>query len=160
MVKTMNCLGCESPMSEHEISGVSVDVCSNCDTLWFDPGEVEAVFRQTYADRIEEIPTDVHFKLYSPAAGRPCPRCAAPSLRSGSLKTVPFKACGSCNGVFITVQNLQLLAVVPAPSTELFDVGRCDPVDVLLETLLFGPQGAMLIYMQRRIAETIGEEIR
>jgi hypothetical protein len=53
-----------------------------------------------------------------------------------------------------------MLAVGPPPSTELFDVGRFNPVDIVLETLLFGPTGAMLIHMQRRIAETIGEEIR
>jgi hypothetical protein len=58
------------------------------------------------------------------------------------------------------VRNLQLLAVVPQPSTELFDVGRCDPVDVILDLLILGPTGAMLIHMQRRIAETIGEDIR
>lgn len=147
-------------MSEHEISSVTVDICTNCDGLWFDAGEVEAVFREKYGDRLEEIPTDVHFKLYGPASDRQCPQCGVPSLRAGSFKTVPFNACGSCNGVFITVRNLQLLAVVPQPSAELFDVGRCDPVDVILDLLILGPTGAMLIHMQRRIAETIGEDIR
>lgn len=147
-------------MSEHEISGISVDICSDCEALWFDPGEVEVVFRKQYGDQREEIPTDVHFKLYGPASDQQCPRCGVPSLRDGSLKTVPFKTCGSCNGVFITVRNLQLLAIVPQPSTELFDVGRRNPVDVIFDTLLSGPTGATLIHMQRRIAETIGEEIR
>jgi len=142
------------------VSGVSVDLCDKCEALWFDPGEVETVFRKTYDDRLVEIPTDVHFKLYGPIADESCPRCGVPSLRTGSLKTVPFKACGSCNGVFITVRNLQLLAVVPQPSTELFDVGRFDPLEVISDILVCGPTVAMLIHMQERIAETIGEEIR
>ena len=147
-------------MSEHVISGASVDVCTDCEALWFDPGEVETVFRKTYEDRLAEIPTDAHFKLYGPISDEPCPRCGVPSLRTGSLKTVPFKACGSCNGVFITVRNLQLLAGVRQPSTELFDVGRFDPLEVIFDVLLCGPTVAMLIHMQERIDGTIGEEIR
>jgi Zn-finger nucleic acid-binding protein len=158
--KTVKCLNCEGPMIEHMISGVAIDFCSKCEALWFDSGEVEAVFRKKYGDRLEEIPTDVHFRLYGPVADQRCPRCGVASLRAGSLKTVPFKACGSCSGVFITMQHLQLLAISPHPSTELFDVGRYDPVDVLLETIILGPTGAMLLHMRRRIAETIGEEIR
>ena len=156
----MNCLDCKGPMSEHVISGVSVDVSGDCEALWFDPGEVETVFRKSYDDRLVEIPTDVHFRLYGPISEEPCPRCGVPSLRSGALKTVPFTACGSCSGVFITVRNLQLLAVVPQPATELFDVGRFDPEEVIFDILLFGPTIAMLVHMQERIAETIGEQIR
>jgi Zn-finger nucleic acid-binding protein len=147
-------------MSEKTISGVSVDFCTSCEALWCDPGEVEAVFRETYGDRIGEVPKDVHFKLYGPSLNKLCPRCFSLTLRSGALKTVPFRTCGTCNGVFIAVKNLRLLAVVPPPSTEPFDPGTFDPVDLVLETLLFGPQGAMLIHLQRRIAETIGEELR
>ena len=156
----MNCLDCGAPMIEHKISGVAVDYCDGCQALWFDSGEMEVVFREKYGDRFEDVPTDVHFKLFGPSSNKTCPRCSSLTLRSGALKTVPFNSCGTCNGLFITLRNFRMLAVGPPPSTELFDVGRFNPVDVILETLLFGPTGAMLIHMQRRIAETIGDEIR
>ena len=111
----------EFPLIEHMISGVAGDYCDGCEALWFDPGEAERVFRKEYGDRLQDVPTDVHFRLYGPSSDIPCPRCSSRTLHSGALKTVPFKSCGACNGVF-TVQNLRMLAVGPPPSTELFDV--------------------------------------
>ncbi len=40
-----------------------------------------------------------------------------------------------------------------------FDVRRLDPVEVVLDAILCGPEAAILNHMARRIDETIGEEV-
>ena len=147
-------------MREREMSGVTVDVCSQCGGIWFDAGEIEETFRRQYDERIDEIPKDVHFKTFGPASDTACPRCSKAALRLGVVKGVPFRTCTECCGVFVKAPDLQRLATVGPPSTELFDMTRVDPLDVILETLLFGLEGAILLHVRRRLAETIGEELR
>jgi len=155
----MECLECAGPMIEKQVSGVSVDYCPNCAGFWFDRGELESMFTAQYGDRIKEIPRDTHFILYSPPIDSPCPRCKSLTVRSGVLKSAPFMACSTCKGVFLTTNGLSALAVGHPPSNRLFDAGRVDPIELIVDLLVCGPTGALLVHMWRRIDETIGEEI-
>ena len=156
----MNCLECDVPMKEIQLSGVSVDVCGDCGGIWFDSGEVEEMFRNRFQGRLLEIPKDVHFKSFGPTLDDLCPSCSRPDLCAGALKTVPFWTCGACGGVFIKAQDVERLVGTPGPKALTFDVFRVDPVDTVLDTLFFGPEIALLLHVRRRIAETVGEESR
>jgi len=155
----MKCLKCAGPMIEKQDSGVSVDYCPSCAAFWFDRGELESMFAAQYGDRIKEVPRDTHFILYSQPIDSPCPRCDTLSVRSGVLKSAPFLACSTCKGVFLTTNSLSALAVGHPPSTRLFEAGRIEPIESLVDLLLYGLTGALLVHMWRRIDETIGEEI-
>lgn len=41
----MNCIRCNSQMTEVRVENLLVDVCSSCDGLWFDEGELSRLMK-------------------------------------------------------------------------------------------------------------------
>jgi len=60
---TLNCPECSNPMERFEKSGVTLDQCTPCRGVWFDIGEISAVyqlkpFQDMAARTVEEMPAE------------------------------------------------------------------------------------------------------
>jgi len=81
-------------MFRNDLRGAEVDVCSSCEGLWLDPGEL-ARLAGTAADFAQGTP--------SVETALRCPRCAGP-LRERSYvlrSSVKVDCCTGCEGVFL-----------------------------------------------------------
>ena len=77
----MQCPKCNSPMKEIKIEilhgSVVVDKCENCQGLWFDQGEAEALKGRWMADFLDSGDPEVG-KSYDAVRNISCPRCSKP----------------------------------------------------------------------------------
>jgi membrane associated rhomboid family serine protease len=91
------CPACASPMIEHRLQGVVVDVCPRCKSRWFDPGEPERLGTPIQAALGPGASTGL-------ALGRRCPRCRVPMrvhlYREGL--GVPVDLCPVCHGIHVS----------------------------------------------------------
>lgn len=99
-------------------SGVVLDRCPVCGTVWFDRTELAAVVT---AERPGVV---VHWGR--PAAGAPgaggwqaCPRDGTPTLRPYDLDGVPFRRCTRCRGIAIAGEDLQRLLLEAGEAPDL-----------------------------------------
>ena len=117
-LRTIHCCGCQSEMVEVEQHGVLIDVCSRCDSIWFDNGELEAVLERT--PHPDQHP-DQHFSDVHPSSQglnrtssiksthsgvRTCPHCSKPmgQLNYKRLSGVLIDVC-RFHGVFWITLN-------------------------------------------------------
>ncbi len=74
----MECPKCNSPMREVKIEilhgSVTIDRCDNCQGLWFDQGEAEALKGNWMADFVDSGDPEVG-KSYNIERNVNCPRC-------------------------------------------------------------------------------------
>ena len=114
----IQCCGCQSEMVEVEHHGVLIDVCSGCDSIWFDNGELEAILeRPPHSDQhvSEGGSSNQRFEgvasTESTQSGvRSCPHCAKSmgQLNYKHLSGVIVDVC-RFHGVFLDHLELEKL---------------------------------------------------
>jgi len=118
---TIHCCGCQSEMVEVEHHGVLIDVCSGCDSIWFDNGELETILER--APHPEQHISDVNpssqgldrtyrTSFIEPihSSIRSCPHCVKPmgQLNYKRLSGVVIDVC-RFHGVFLDHLELEKL---------------------------------------------------
>ncbi len=73
----IQCPGCTSTMEKHEIGGITIDICPDCEGVWLDKGELE----QLLVKKPELMCKPRESGAETPQLGRSqqyrsCPRCA------------------------------------------------------------------------------------
>jgi Zn-dependent protease with chaperone function len=94
--------------------GTLVDVCSRCDGLWLDSGEI-----LDFSARPQELDRELERGLHDARpSGRQCPRCHC-ALEQGRmpLDDVPAERCPSCGGLWFDGRSVRRL-------------GQCDDMDL------------------------------
>ena len=146
-------------MTPVQVGTVRIDCCGTCDGIWFDAGKVEAYFRSKFPERLTDIPRDAHIRVHNSREPDVCPKCGDRQLCVGTLKLAAFRTCRSCHGVFLRSSGLHRLADEETLPTGLFDITGDYPIDVVLETVIGGPQMALMLRIARRIDDTVREEV-
>jgi len=92
------------PLGDHSlrpilIAGIELDRCDQCNVVWLDHRELDAVLRRGgEAGRAStprpELATRSEIALT-------CPRCRTPTLQSGSWREIPLSHCHSCHGILL-----------------------------------------------------------
>jgi Zn-finger nucleic acid-binding protein len=119
----LTCPGCRKPMLEVACEGALVDVCSSCNGLWLDKGELEALGAKLPSHR----PADA-------AQRRDCPRCLIPmDARDAHLAQVDI--CWGCGGTYLDAGEIEAFAeaglVRAAPVREARDTDpRIEPAQL------------------------------
>jgi Zn-finger nucleic acid-binding protein len=115
------CPFCAATMETMHQGKVELEVCIACGTRWFDRGELAAVVSQLAPGAVlgwgeREVTGDVdHF----------CPRCRTQTLAPYTFGTVGFRRCGTCRGVSIPSENLDvLIKAVGGPGSRLAEIVR------------------------------------
>ena len=106
----MICPNCSTRMTNREIHGIAIDTCDSCEGIWFEPGQIEAYYRSAFEDLYASVPPDSYLQSVASLETTHCPKCSACALQSGMARSVPFRSCSSCNGVFLRKRDLPLLA--------------------------------------------------
>lgn len=99
------CPVCPSAMNSFDHEGVTLDLCSGCKGLWFDPGEL----RRVVGDLFELMAPGA--VLGEGASRGSCPACSA-ALSERALKgggSLRIDACQRCEGVFLDAGELQAM---------------------------------------------------
>ncbi len=93
----LRCPGCGDSMIEVDSSGVHIDVCTSCNGLWLDKGELERLGGKLPSHR------DAKAK-----ASHLCPRCHFPmDLRDAHLAEIDL--CWGCGGLFLASESFDRL---------------------------------------------------
>jgi Zn-finger nucleic acid-binding protein len=100
----MLCPLCEAVLKPVLYSHIEIDVCTKCNGIWFDAGEVEKYGRMIKAGT-GAVPDESGFDMPRfESATKACPKCGESSLREGKFGKLPLFRCGRCAGHFLTGQ--------------------------------------------------------
>ena len=100
-IPTISCPKCGGEMIEEDHGAVYVDRCLDCQALWLDSKEINAMIGQSRADSASGVfPSAVRRKVPATTPTR-CPRCDIESLRSWQWRDLPYELCYSCGGVYL-----------------------------------------------------------
>ncbi|MBZ5588166.1 MAG: hypothetical protein LAO05_06345 [Acidobacteriia bacterium] len=89
-------------MSVYHVSGVSLQQCDRCPSIWLGASEREALWRTRSAKPMQEFAQFVPGK--NPPAVR-CPSCETGRLQSGLLGQCEAMGCTRCKGVFVSFKR-------------------------------------------------------
>ena len=92
-------------MQKIQAGGVTVDVCEECDALWFDMEEIRAYVEAADPDA-EFIPNDEDFKKHTTGLKEECTCCGQSSIERGVAGRSEFRRCTWCGGIFIFKADL------------------------------------------------------
>src|SRR5262245_62024659 len=114
----MQCPQCGQPTLHQRATGhgTLVDVCSRCDGLWLDSGEI-----LDFSEQPQKLDRELEHGLRDARPSqRPCPRCHCP-LEQGRMPVgeVPAERCPNCGGLWFEGSAVRRL-------------GRCDEMDLEL----------------------------
>jgi Zn-finger nucleic acid-binding protein len=98
----MKCPKCFSPMVKVQFAGAQVDRCTNCQGLFFDELEKEALEKTKNADSIDIGDAKVG-RRFNKVDRIQCPRCETPMMRVVALDQphIWFEQCKVCGGSFL-----------------------------------------------------------
>lgn len=97
----MQCPKCTSPMAQVNFGGVVVDRCTNCQGLFFDEFEKEALRKMKNADALD-IGDAKTGKWFNKVDRIKCPRCSSAMIRMVDAEQphIWFEQCKVCGGSF------------------------------------------------------------
>ena len=101
-----SCPNCHQSLSEEQLHGETVDRCEICDGLWFDYSELGTILRHTPppSDRTVAVTCSENAQ---------CPQCDESLLSPFNYaydSGVLINKCGTCAGVWVESEQLELLA--------------------------------------------------
>ena len=106
----MQCPECRIDLVCEDIAtaGVQLDVCRQCNGIWFDPGEIN----KAIANIIHKPLCDVHRMflgtLKDHARNRPCP-CCSKSMNTVCRHSVELDFCETCRGFWLDSGELMMI---------------------------------------------------
>jgi Zn-finger nucleic acid-binding protein len=97
----MRCPKCRSDMVMIDVQGTEVDRCENCNGLWFDAGEVEAL-RSKETAAIIDTGSVRQGKEFNAVDDYRCPRCGGEMCRrvDEQQRHIRYESCVGCGGSF------------------------------------------------------------
>lgn len=114
-MSTLRCPGCPKvalrPVHDQD-TGLEIDTCSECQGLWFDPGELRKFFtsqtikKQFYLDDSVQSLQAVGYTISTKA--RACPRCRK-AMKETLVSEVSVDICPECHGVWLDHGELKRL---------------------------------------------------
>jgi Zn-finger nucleic acid-binding protein len=111
----IRCPDCGQEMETRMWGKVVVDVCPQCDGVWFDIGEVaQHVEEDPKVDR--PAPDEAELERWIVQYRDPCPGCGEHELRMGAVRGVWLQRCAACGGVFIMAFYLEELVKICSSS--------------------------------------------
>lgn len=117
----MNCPKCSGELRElTSAEGVTLDFCSGCKGLWFDPGEVSAYFELS-----KDIPDLDAARATAATTELACPKCGKPleEMRYTAASDLVIDRCSGCGGIWLDageVPRLEKLAArIESPRSRL-----------------------------------------
>ncbi len=96
----MKCPDCGATFESAKFRDIDLDVCSKCESIWFDMDEVERFRKAIGRAKPLRARFDDRFRPSVFGAKRECPRCGKRALKRGRLKKFKVSKCGECFGVF------------------------------------------------------------
>jgi len=102
----VNCPACNHTLSEHTISGVTVDICrGGCGGVWFDNHELDKVDEsfEPADEGLLDVPCDPA-PIMDNTARRNCPRCDDMVMMRHCFtvrREIEVDECPACGGVFL-----------------------------------------------------------
>ncbi len=94
----MNCPLCDQQLVPQQLAGITIDVCSSCIGIWFDPGEFGAYGQMTGSALADALKA---FKVDGSEPARECPRCRTVAVELGLAGNHPLYRCAGCTGAFL-----------------------------------------------------------
>lgn len=114
----MNCPTCKSELSPYSCGGETIDVCPECNGIWFDPSELSPVAQSLIKEgkaRDQDVGAALGAKVE--AAGeyeeeKQCPRCSVPTqvFNYAYSSNVFLNRCPSCSGIWSDSGELERVA--------------------------------------------------
>lgn len=107
----MRCPKCRSDMQAVNYEGVEVDRCSDCQGIWFDAGEVEALAAKQAAMVVDTGAARVGKQMNATDDYR-CPRCGGAMARrvDAHQRHIWYESCIDCDGSFFDAGEFRDLA--------------------------------------------------
>jgi Zn-finger nucleic acid-binding protein len=99
----MECYKCNSGMKKKAFDGVLVDVCSVCEGMWLDGGELK-MLQHHESKTIEQLRIDATRELHTEkkrlfSTRGMCPRCQQTSLTAEIVSGTELDICSQCGGI-------------------------------------------------------------
>ena len=97
----MHCAKCKAYTETTDLLGVEVDVCPECQGIWFDRNELSTIIGTKQDLKVE--PGRMKTTDYS------CPRCAQPLMETPYTwdKTLLVNICAGCEGIYLDAGELE-----------------------------------------------------
>lgn len=117
----MNCPSCGQPLGEQIYEGVKIDVCTGCQGVWLDEGEMqriverrEATFSQEQIASVEGAHRHVTVKKEDMGEGYNCPKCGAKCRRSNYAYAsgIIIDKCPNRHGTWLDESELEKIQIV------------------------------------------------
>ena len=89
-------------MSVHAASGVALQQCDKCPSIWLGAAEREAVWLSDAVRRKQQQP---HFVPGKSAPSVRCPSCEGGRLQLGRVGEREVMCCASCKGIFVSFRR-------------------------------------------------------
>ena len=98
---TIRCPKCKNDMEQVEFDGVEIDRCRNCNGMWFDIGESDALRNTELASAID-IGDSERGRQMNEIDRYRCPRCDGGMMRmiDPQQSDIWYEECTSCKGTF------------------------------------------------------------
>lgn len=106
----LDCPKCSSDMQSVTFDGITVDRCTQCQGIWFDALELEAILERRPGRAIDLGDPNVEAKLNA-MKRVPCPHCTGPMVRlvSDRHPEVKYEQCAVCGGAYLDAGELRVL---------------------------------------------------
>ena len=108
----LSCPSCCGDMRSVIESGIEIDVCDACNSIWLDPGELNQLSRRWNKDRssnkeVFSLSVDETTVRPHELAELSCPRCACQEFCDIGYRDMQMSRCDGCGGVHIDHENLE-----------------------------------------------------
>ncbi|MBI3297016.1 MAG: zf-TFIIB domain-containing protein [Elusimicrobia bacterium] len=112
----MNCPRCHKPLAAVEVAGLEVDLCRDCEGVWFDGDELAAVM-ESQKDALKDSPVAKTWEGIERKSDNPgtavldCPRCGAKLERYRYQSSAPAIIDGCAKGCGVWLDDGELKKV-------------------------------------------------
>ena len=96
----MNCVHCGVGLEEQYVCGLTIDVCPECDSIWFDRGELELFGLRTDRELLRKLDRSAEFDQKSRIT-LDCPKCKRDTLVIGEIGGYQAGQCSKCLGFWV-----------------------------------------------------------
>ena len=109
----MRCPKCDVEMMSFAFQGIEVDRCPQCDGVWLDKGELEAILERNLGDAIEMVSFATMPRVDDDAPAT-CHRCGEPMISLVGAADVRFEWCQRCEAIFFDKGELSIIQAFKA----------------------------------------------